>query len=202
LERVAESWELSTHKDGESIVGDGASWINTDYIMNSDVQEVECIFQYTDSTGTQQMFGLNVPSKDAGIFTSTSGGNIYIRGGSNSCAVHFVIDYTKKHTLYAKAELGQPFIATFDGKTQQSTNPIDVINTTHPWYLLGLNNGKNASAVYCYKGKIYLFKMYDNGLLVRDLRPYVDENGVACLKDIVTGNLFYNQGTGKLEYTE
>lgn len=186
----------------ESIVSDGASWINPNYIMTSDVQEVECIFQYTDSTDTQQMFGLNNAGKDAGIYPSTSGGNIFIRGGSGSYVVNFAIDYTKKHTLYAKAEVGQSFIATFDGETKRSDKVIDVINTTHPWYLFGLNKGDNASAVYCYKGKIYLFKMYDNGVLVRDLRPYVDENGTACFKDIVTGKLFYNQGTGKLEYTE
>jgi hypothetical protein len=176
----------------------GEQYINTDYIMTSDVQEVECEFQYTDSTGTQQMFGLNVPSKDAGIFPSTSGGNIYFRGGSMSYGVSFAIDYTKKHTLYAKAELGQPFIATFDGKTNQSANPIDVINTTHPWYLFGLNNGKNANAVYCYKGKIYLFKMYDNGVLVRDLRPCLDPKGIVCMYDMVTKKYFYNQGTGTL----
>lgn len=41
-----------------------------------------------------------------------------------------------------------------------------------------------------------------DGTVRFDLRPYVDENGTACFKDIVTGKLFYNQGTGKLEYTE
>ena len=186
----------------ESIVGDGASWINTNYIMTSEQQEVECEFEYINATDTQQMFGLNIAGKDAGIYPSTSGSNIFVRGGSGSYVVNFVMDYAKKHTLYAKAELGQPFMATFDGETKQSTNPIDVINTTHPWYLFGLNKGDNASAVYCYKGKIYLFKMYDNGVLVRDFRPYVDENGNACFKDLVTDKLFYNQGTGILSYTE
>jgi hypothetical protein len=45
-------------------------------------------------------------------------------------------------------------------------------------------------------------EIYVNGELIQDLRPYVDEDGTACFKDVVTGNLFYNQGTGTLGYTE
>jgi len=38
LERVAESWELSTHKDGESIVADGmfAGLTLSEYIKNNE----------------------------------------------------------------------------------------------------------------------------------------------------------------------
>ena len=173
----------------------GEQYINTDYIMTSDVQEVECEFQYTDKTDTQQIFGTNAGSS-SGIYPSTNSGNIFIRGGSNSYVVNFAMDYTKKHTLYAKAEVGQLFIATFDGKTKQSTNAIAVINTTHPWYLFGLNKGDNSDAIYKYKGRIYLFKMYDNGVLVRDLRPCIDPKGIVCMYDMVTKKYFYNQGTG------
>lgn len=53
------------------------------------------------------------------------------------------------------------------------------------------------------KGKVFNHQFINvEGKLIQDLRPYVDENGTACFKDIVTGKLFYNQGTGKLEYTE
>ena len=60
-----------------------------------------------------------------------------------------------------------------------------------------------AAAKYYYMtGEVWSNKTYINGELIQDLCPYVDENNVACFKDVVTGNLFYNQGTGTLGYTE
>ena len=67
-------------------------------------------------------------------------------------------------------------------------------------YFLGGWTGNNA---YYFKGKVYYCRNYNSeGTLIQDLRPYVDENGVACFKDVVTNTLFYNQGTGTLTYTE
>ena len=60
-------------------------------------------------------------------------------------------------------------------------------------------NGKD----YPLYGNVYYSKIYDaNGELIQDLRPLVDENGVACFYDLITGNRFYNTGTGTLTYTE
>ena len=45
-------------------------------------------------------------------------------------------------------------------------------------------------------GRIYYLKIYDNDILVLDLIPVVDKNGVACMFDRVSGTYFYNAGTG------
>ena len=44
--------------------------------------------------------------------------------------------------------------------------------------------------------RLYYWKMTDDDSLVRDFIPVVDWDGVACLYDKVSGELFYNQGTG------
>lgn len=44
--------------------------------------------------------------------------------------------------------------------------------------------------------RLYHFKIYDNGTLIRDFKPYKDANGVICLYDLVEGKCYYNQGTG------
>lgn len=44
--------------------------------------------------------------------------------------------------------------------------------------------------------KIYFAKLYDNGILVRDMIPVLDENNVPCMYDYVSGQFFYNRGTG------
>ena len=44
--------------------------------------------------------------------------------------------------------------------------------------------------------KIYRAKFWLNGELIRDFRPMLDYNNVACMFDMVTGKCFYNRGTG------
>lgn len=44
--------------------------------------------------------------------------------------------------------------------------------------------------------RIYSCKFWKNGAPVRDFQPVQDANGVACLYDAVTDELFYNAGSG------
>ena len=44
--------------------------------------------------------------------------------------------------------------------------------------------------------KCYSFQIYEGDTLVRDLVPVMDKNGVVCMYDTVSGQNFYNQGTG------
>lgn len=44
--------------------------------------------------------------------------------------------------------------------------------------------------------RLYYFQIYDNDVLVRDMIPVLDKNGVPCMYDKVTKQYFYNQGTG------
>lgn len=45
--------------------------------------------------------------------------------------------------------------------------------------------------------KIYGSKIYTNNILVRDFIPVLDKDNVACMYDNVSGEFFYNQGTGE-----
>lgn len=48
--------------------------------------------------------------------------------------------------------------------------------------------------------RIYFCKIYDNGVLIRDMIPVLDWNMTPCMYDRVSGQLFYNQGTGSFTY--
>ena len=48
--------------------------------------------------------------------------------------------------------------------------------------------------------KVYGSKMWQGETLVRDFIPVIDNNDVPCMYDKVTGELFYNQGTGEFLY--
>lgn len=66
----------------------------------------------------------------------------------------------------------------------------DIIAHTKSCYLFNANN-------YKYIGKVYYFKMYDNGTLVRDFIPVVRNlDNKPGLYDKVTDTFFTNAGTG------
>lgn len=53
----------------------------------------------------------------------------------------------------------------------------------------------SSNPIYSYT-KIYYLKIWDNGVLVRDMIPVLDWNMKPCMYDRVTEQLFYNAGTG------
>lgn len=52
------------------------------------------------------------------------------------------------------------------------------------------------------KINIYDCKIYDNDILIRDMIPVLDKNGVACMYDKVNKKFYYNSGTGTFLYEE
>lgn len=59
-------------------------------------------------------------------------------------------------------------------------------------------NYNNAGVLYG-TNKITYFKAYQGETLVLHLRPFIDSNGVVCMKDVLTDTLYYNQGTGNFK---
>lgn len=49
-------------------------------------------------------------------------------------------------------------------------------------------------------GKVYGCKVWQDSVLVRDFIPVLDWNNVPCMYDKVSGELFYNKGTGTFNY--
>ena len=57
-----------------------------------------------------------------------------------------------------------------------------------------------SSANYCYfRGNIYYFRIKKDGVLVLDLIPALDPDGVVCFWDNISKTFFYNQGSGYLQ---
>lgn len=174
----------------ESIVFDGASWIDTG--INKQSCTIECTVKL-ESTDYRQFLGGWSHIGGYYIAVDTSNrfelGSSAIATGSNATELSNVV---AEHT---ETEM----ILTVNGNYAKRTKQVQTEPDKNYW--LGNINSTSYSAPI--KGQVrgHKFKNAD-GILIQDLRPYVDENGTACFKDIVTGKLFYNQGTGKLEYTE
>lgn len=65
----------------------------------------------------------------------------------------------------------------------------------YPLYLFALNQANTADS-RMYKGKFYYFKIFENGVLIRNFIPYKDEFGTNCVKDLVENKYYYNKGKG------
>ena len=67
------------------------------------------------------------------------------------------------------------------------TSPVTLL-------LFALNN--NGSAISRTSYRLHYFKILEGDTIIMDLIPIVDKSGVACMYDKVSGEFFYNQGTG------
>lgn len=92
----------------------------------------------------------------------------------------------KRHTVVLSNE-----VYTIDGINQVLPNR-GTFTKFYNIYLFTWNNANLADA-RCFKGKVYNFKIYDNDVLIRNMIPVLDKNGVACMYDKVNKKFYYNK---------
>ena len=169
-----------------SILFDGASFIDTGIAHQT--CDIECDIRF-EETGTRQLMGFGAGTGQywgagaTGIFDYMNGTNALDR-----TLVVLNVDITDI-TITVNA----------DGVTRKSTKGSQV--TQLKYRIGGAPTGVSSTSYWC-TCEVWSNKFKVDGVVIQDLRPYVDENGEACFKDVVTGNLLYNQGTGTLGYTE
>lgn len=169
-----------------SILFDGASVIDTGLPHQTCV--IECDIRF-EETGTRQLMGFGTGSGQywgagaTGIFDYMSDTNALDR-------TLVVIDFNAEeinYTIYA------------DGKSRTSANGNYLSSLT---YRIGAGpTGVSSSSYWC-TCEVWGNKFTNAyGVIIQDLRPYVDEDGIPCFYDTVTNVKFYNKGTGTLSYT-
>lgn len=171
-----------------SILFDGASYIDTGY--KHQTCKIECTIRF-EETGTRQLMGFGA-----------STGQYWGKGANSSTIEYFngtnILDKTDVVLEYNCDNPTAPYLTTYaDGKTRVGAPGSAMTGST---YSLGCISASTTK--YWCTCEVWGQKFYIGGVLVQDLRPYVDDDGVACFKDIVTGEIFYNKGTGTLGYTE
>lgn len=89
----------------------------------------------------------------------------------------------EKNEIYVNGEL----IATIKEKNFQCA---------YNMYLLASHIGE-INIDNCRNSILYYCKIWDNNILVRNFIPCLDSNNRPCMYDTVSGQTFYNQGTGE-----
>ena len=184
-----------------------------------------CELEYLESTGTQYIdtgykFTSNMRFKINHIPTGSISDNYFtghyapdnkmFMGGfyQNKCI--WGIGQLQENTINASAN--QRFVIDMTYTSNSSENTSSVSGTINGQsvsltsialqnFVYGLNilafaRNNNGSVGHYLSCKLYSFQIYDNGTLVRDMIPVLDWNYTPCMYDKVSGELFYNQGTG------
>ena len=170
-----------------SIYFDGNCYIDTG--LKHETCRIETAVKYEAGHSRRMLTGWSGAGSYWGMSTN---GQLEISGLPTKLAT--LTNYTELEIVLDNENL------LFTVTTNDNSQTVTAVYTPYENYTIGCtvpsSSNKNIGYVYYHRA----YNAY--GELIQDLRPYVDENGTACFKDVVTGKLFYNQGTGTLTYTE
>ena len=177
----------------EYLQSTGTQYIDTGFIPNQDTRVVMKLKLSSVGTGGFAICGArqNSTSKAYSLQRMATGqwGGGYgdtTSGSSTAVDTNIHILTKDKNVLY----LDDTAI-----KTDNSATFICPVSM----HIFGLNNNGTAS-ISSVGMSFWYFKVYDNGVLVRDFIPCLDPTGTPCMFDLVEQKAYYNKGTGSFAY--
>lgn len=171
-------------------------------LKESKLQHTE--IAYLGTSGTQWInSNIKSPLKVEAILQGTRSSNssrivLSLNGVANAGAW---FGFTTVWTLGSTITFGNAYdeivdvACVFDGSKIDAT--IDGVTKSRSGARSGSLYIGAANSTYASYCRIYSAKIYKDDVLVRDFTPVLDSNNVACMYDNVSGEYFYNQGTGE-----
>ena len=192
------------------IESSGTQWIDTGYIPNEN-NRFEVVVNISSNGGQYATIfgaregGSGQPSDKSCWFGHKQGGTVGMLYSWGTADARY--PFTPSNSPYIETKC--KYVATNEGFVVYSIArelPIGTgvstgdITNTQPLYLFTLNqNGSEYGGMTRGVFKLYRLRIYEGSNLVHEFIPWQD-NGVACLKDTITGNIKYNAGTGDFVY--
>ena len=186
----------SKNQQTDSGSTNAATYIDTGIIPNNNTR-IECRMQFTTLVSGQSKEALNgttgpesAPRFAWGFASISPYTNFYFGLGAQNLTTSVTRD-TNVHTFVLDAKNKT---CSIDNTTQSFTSSSS-LNGTISIYLFA----RHITAEYANKpcnAKIYRYRNWDNDQLVQDLIPVLDWDFVPCMYDRITGQFFYNKGTG------
>lgn len=180
----------------EYLESDSTAYIDTGVSGANNNLKIEMGFSYSKFTAYGYFFS-NYESETANVTrfclngTDTNWGLAYINTKSQDGAI-YTSNFTKDtfHTfVLTKTSV------SIDESTKTNDNPPSGTANTKNIILFSRGSGtyyeKRDIGMRC-----YYFRIYDTDTLVRDFIPVLDNSGRPAMYDQVSGQLFYNQGSG------
>lgn len=182
----------------EYIESTGTQYIDTNIINNSELKVI-MDFEVVNLVGAQFYFGAREnTAKNTFTFLLNAQkfrsdfGNKTGTTSDMSQIVPDLVGYPKFHVEKDKN------ITTIKNNTYTNNIPYVSYTTNLNLYLFALNNNGSVSSFS--KMRLYGFKVFNNGALVQNLVPCLDNNATPCLYDLVSKQTFYNRGANTTDF--
>lgn len=184
------------------IESSGTQYINSGYSPTANTK-FEVIADVPDNTtGYPALIGeRTATSNEVVIYAEFGGGNlglVWANGDSAATSDNVKQYYIGQKCKYVLSSDGFRCVINTGGYGFLSEKAAGTFATL-PIFVFVLNDNGSPNAVTFCTAKLYRFRIYEDDVLVHEFIPW-QENGVACLKDTVTGNIKYNAGTGDFVY--
>lgn len=173
------------------IQSSGAQYINSEVIGKSGVR-VDAKVEWTDTVSDSALIGSRSGNTRFNVIHSYENGLGYGYGSwvGTSKSISAGTAYEITSTMKSGSQT-----VVVDGVTVHTATVGTTYNTGLPMFIFGSNYGGTFD--FKAKAKLYWMKIYENDVLVRDLWPCYDPDGVLCLYDKVEKKYYYNAGTGE-----
>ena len=181
----------------EYLESTGTQYIDTGIVAKSGLSSV-LNFEYTALSGTASM--LDARSGNNRFYLCHTGKPsttfFFYYGYGSAVQSSMTPTVNTRYLVETSLAVGSQSMKV-NGTTIASGSSSITYNLGANLYLFGMNYN---TPQYLTSAKLYRCKIIDGSTLVRDFIPVLDWNYVPCMYDKVTGQLFYNAGTGSFLY--
>ena len=201
-------WEKQTlpyKTELKYIESTGTQWIDVgvNKIMTRKEDKISVGFEPRNVSNSAYLFGVMTGSRGGAIRTRSATwiqASIWQGGGPAAANVD---------TIYKKFDIE---ISTTEGfildgvfQVAAGTGSMSIYGVDYFPLCIGAHVTASGQAATTYqvtptKGRYYYLKVEQEGVLIRDMIPVLDWNDVPCMYDHLSGELFYNNGTGDFLY--
>lgn len=179
----------------EYIESTGTQYIDTGFLPNSNTSVIlEAKIPSSRSSNITRFFeSRNEASSVTGAF-----GVISFNDNNNLLQIRYDASISLSNaqlSIDVKHKISMQKNQLYIDDVLKITAPAATFQTNYSLLIFGFHTPsakQNVEGVYL----LYSFKIYDNGTLVRDYIPVIDQDNVACLYEQVEGKFYYNKGSG------
>lgn len=198
-------WEKSGLPSGcrqvKYLQSDGNQHIDTGIVGKSGIKSFIDFEYITGSMSDYIVFGCSYGNGSTSwnnrFYPASARDGVWVLGYGDRLSAEVAPSFNKRYKVESELRVGKQTM-TVDGETVISGTLTTTINKNLTMYLFGVN--------YCGKVKyyggcrIYSCWIESDGVLVRDFIPILDANDKPCMYDKVSGEFFYNKGTGNFTF--
>lgn len=174
----------------EYLESTGTQWIDIGTTVNTATDEIDLYFQLEETNNYKWFFGEYDSNNRLGLGSGDGTNKRNFLYKTTVVKINDVDMYNSQHHYSINSS----------GAFLDSVKKVNysAFSSTSTLYLFNLNI--DSASDYRCKCKVWSYRQKRNGVLIRDMVPCLDASNVPCMFDKVSGQTFYNQGTGSFTY--